>query len=382
MNRSFPEICESAAASWAVPALAVATAAGDDVSVSAVGCDPDALFRVASVTKPFTALLALGLLDLVETTGVWPADVEIRHLLSHTSGFDCELPERDLARFGGGDGALAAVVDELPATRRFLGVEQVWSYANTGYWLTGHLAAVRADSTYEDALRNRILGPFGLESTSFGEPDLPGTGPDSDEGSYPRGRRPSGGLVSTVGDILRFGRLLLGEPSFAQMRTAHGKPIGGVYGLGLFGERVGDAEVWGHSGSYGGFQSSLLVVPDAAAVFAGLTNSGTGAKALYEVENAFFEAVLDVRRRVSSFVELPQEQLQRYTGSYENCDMTAEIHAARGGLVLSSAGDEAFLRPLDERRFEVADGPRVRERIDFPREGFARLGSRLAARVR
>jgi hypothetical protein len=62
--------------------------------------------------------------------------------------------------------------------------------------------------------------------------------------------------------------------------------------------------------------------------------------------------------------------------------MTAEIHAARGGLVLSSAGDEAFLRPLDERRFEVADGPRVRERIDFPREGFARLGSRLAARVR
>jgi CubicO group peptidase (beta-lactamase class C family) len=132
MNRSFPEICESAAASWAVPALAVATAAGDDVSVSAVGCDPDALFRVASVTKPFTALLALGLLDLVETTGVWPADVEIRHLLSHTSGFDCELPERDLARFGGGDGALAAVVDELPATRRFLGVEQVWSYANTG----------------------------------------------------------------------------------------------------------------------------------------------------------------------------------------------------------------------------------------------------------
>ena len=381
MNTSFQEICESAAASWSVPALAAATAVGDDVSVATVGCEPGTVFRVASVTKPFTALLALGLLDPGESTGVWPDDVEIRHLLSHTSGFDCELPERDLARFGDGDGALASVVGELTTVRRFLGVEQVWSYANTGYWLAGRLAAIRAGATYEDALTSRILRPFGLESTSFGEPDLPGTGPDADEGPYPRGRRPSGGLVSTVDDIMRFGRRLLDEPSFAQMRTVQGRPIGGVYGFGLFGERVGRAEVWGHTGSYGGFQSSLLVVPDAAAVFVGLTNAGTGAKALYEVENAFFESVLGARRRVSAFVELPQDQVEQYAGSYENCDMTAEIRAALGGLVLAVAGEELFLRPLDERRFEVPDGPHVRERVDFPHDGFARLGSRLAARV-
>jgi UDP-N-acetylglucosamine 1-carboxyvinyltransferase len=79
------------------------------------------------------------------------------------SGFDCELAERDLARFGHGDGALAAVVEELPAVRRFVGIEEIWSYANTGYWLAGHLAALRAGTSYEEALSDRVLRPFGLE---------------------------------------------------------------------------------------------------------------------------------------------------------------------------------------------------------------------------
>lgn len=364
-----------------MPAVAVSTAVGDDVTSFAIGCEPDTVFRVASVTKPFTALLTVGLVGLDEETGVWPADVQVRHLLSHTSGFDCELAERDLTRFGDGDEALAAVVDELPAVRRFLGVEQVWSYANTGYWLAGHLAARRVDATFEEALAGRVLRPFGLESTSFGEPDLGGTGPDAEEGPYPRARRPSGGLVSTAGDILRFGRRLIAEPSFGQMRSVRGKPIGGVYGLGLFGERVGGVEVWGHTGSYGGFQSSLLVLPDAGAVFVGLTNSGNGAKALYDMENAFFDAVLGGRRRGASFVELPPDQLETYAGAYENSDMSAEIRAVPGGLLLVAAGEELFLRPLDERRFEVPDGPHVRERIDFPLDGLVRLGSRLAARI-
>jgi len=381
LNTSFQGICEAAAAAWSVPAVAVSTAVGDDVTSVAIGCEPDTVFRVASVTKPFTALLTMGLLELEEETGVWPGDVRVRHLLSHTSGFDCELAERDLARFGDGDDALAAVVDELPAVRRFLGVEQVWSYANTGYWLAGHLAAQRADATFEDALAERVLRPFGLESTSFGEPGLDGTGLDAEEGPYPRARRPSGGLVSTAGDILRFGRRLLAEPSFRQMRAARGKPIGGVYGLGLFGERVGGVEVWGHTGSYGGFQSSLLLVPDADAVFVGLTNSSSGGKALYDMENAFFESVLGGRRSVASFVELAPDRLELYAGAYENSDMSAEIRAVPGGLLLVAAGDELFLRPLDDRRFEVPDGAHVRERIDFPRDGFVRLGSRLAVRI-
>ena len=364
-----------------MPAMAIGTSVGDDVSLIALGCEPGTRFRAASITKPFTALLACRLLDLDRGTGVWPDDVRVRHLLSHTSGFDCELPNGDLSRLGSGEDALGAAIAELPAVKRFVGVEEIWSYANTGYWLAGHLAAGSASTTYEDALTTRVLEPLGLEATSFAEPALAGTGVGVIDGAYPRARRPSGGLVSNVTDLVHFGRQLLDDPAFTQMSQPHGKPIGGVYGFGLFGERIGTGDVWGHSGSYGGFQSQLLLVPAVRAVFVGLTNAGTGAKALYDVEQAFFDEVLGARRVLPQFVELSDEDLARYAGRYANSDAAAEIQVAPGGLVVAVAGEELFVRPIGNARFQVPDGPHVRERFDFPRDGLVRLGSRLAARV-
>jgi CubicO group peptidase (beta-lactamase class C family) len=336
---------------------------------------------VASITKPFTATLALDLLDLEAQTGLWPADVRVRHLLSHTSGYDCELPERDQSRFGDDDDALAATVAELGTVRRFLGVEEAWSYANTGYWLAGHLCAQAAGTSFEEAMEVRILRPAGLESTSFGDPELAGTGREALDVPYPRARRPSGGLVSDVADLLRFGAWHLGQPPTARMRVAQGKPTAGVYGLGLFGERVGGVEVWGHGGSYGGFQSSLLLVPDRQAVFAGLTNGSLGAKALYDLEAEFFEDVVGELRREPMPVDLPQAVLDSYAGSYANSDDRYEVRAVPGGVVVTVEGDEYPARAIGKRTFEVTEGDAIRERFDFPVEGFGRFGSRLAERL-
>lgn len=379
LDSSFLQASEAAALTWEVPALALGVSVGDDVETAAVGCDPETLFRVASITKPFTALLAAGLLDLEEPSGIWPPDVRVRHLLSHTSGFDGDAG--DLGRFGDDDGALEELVAELPKIRRFVGVEQAWSYANTGYWLAGWLAAKRTDTSYEAALAERILGPAGLEATSFGEPGLPGTGPNMQPGPYPRARRPSGGLVSNVPDLLRFGRWLVASPEFARMRVVHGKPPGGVYGLGLSGERLAGVEVWGHRGSWGGFESSLLVVPDREAVFVGLTNSGIGSKALWEVEDVFFERLFGVRRRVPPTVELSDVVRDGFTGSYANSDGWTEVEFAVDGLSVKFEDGEFAARAIGERTFEITQGDRIRERFDFPLEGFGRFSSRLAERV-
>jgi CubicO group peptidase (beta-lactamase class C family) len=385
----FQAVCEAAAERWEVPALAVGTTGGRVDETVAVGCPPDTRFRVASVTKPFTATLAAATLDLDAPTGVWPDDVRVRHLLAHTSGYDGEIG--DLARFGDGDDALRGAVAELPGARRWLGVGEVWSYANTGYWLAGCLAAERVGSTYEDALASRVLGPAGLEATAFDEPDLDGSGPDAIEGRYPRARRPSGGLVSTVEDLLRFARWQLGEPSTAALRVPLAKPVGGVYGLGFFGERVGGEDVWGHGGSYGGFQSSLLLVPSHGAAFVGLTNSGRGSQALREIEDAWFEAVLGARRREPEPVALEQDELEAFAGRYANSGLRATVAAQADGLVVDVEevlpnGDpgerlEVRGRPLGPQTFVVVGGDWDGARFDFPRAGFARIGSRLAERV-
>lgn len=376
---TFDAVCEAAAVAWDIPALAVGTSVGGELQTVGVGCAPETRFRAASVTKPFTATLALRLLDFEDSTGVWPPDVRIRHLLSHTSGFDGECG--DLSRFGDGDDALAAVVAELPTVRRYLAVEQAWSYGNAGYWLAGLLCGREVDATYEDALTTTILQPLGLESTDFGEPDLAGTGPGVVVGPYPRARRPSGGLVSNVGDLLRFGQAHLATPASARLRIVHGKPPEGVYGLGLWGERVGGVEVWGHPGNYGGFQSSLLVIPDRDAVFVGLTSNSRGARALAEIEDAFFERVIGARRQTRETVELPAEVLDSFAGTYANSTTWTEVAAAVDGLAITVDDEELPARAIGERTFEVSAGEAAGDRFDFPIEGFGRFGSRLAERV-
>jgi D-alanyl-D-alanine carboxypeptidase len=383
MNTRFRGVCEAAAAAWAVPAIAVGVSIGDSFETLALGCEPDTRFRIASVTKPLTATLALALLGVDEAVRIWPEDVRVHHLLSHTSGFDCELPDGDNARFGTGDDALEHCVGELPAVQRFFSAGEVWSYANTGYWLAGCLAAERAGSSYEDALARHVLQPAGLGATSFALPDLSGTGPDALPEPYPRSRRPSGGLTSTAPDLLRFGRWHLAQPESAQMRVVCAKPTGGVYGLGLAGERVGGLDVWGHGGSYGGFQSSFLVVPDRDAVFVGLTNGSKGTKALRQIEDVFFDELLGDRRREPPFRKLSAAEYEEFAGVYENTSSRYEVTYPEGsdGLLVTFDGDEAIGLALDERTFQIPVGDRVGERFDFPREGFGRFSGRLAERV-
>src|SRR3954471_11213666 len=104
MDSSFYALAEAAAARWRVPALELGSLVDGEQTTLALGCRPGTRFRVRSVTKRLTAPLALRLLDLEAATGVWPDDVRVRHLLSHTSGYECE--HGDLARFGDGDDAL------------------------------------------------------------------------------------------------------------------------------------------------------------------------------------------------------------------------------------------------------------------------------------
>lgn len=373
LDTTFFRACEDAVERWDVQSLALGSIARDDVSTLGVGCAADARYLVASVTKPMTAALALQLLDLDDATGVWPEDVRVRHLLAHTSGYTGEL--EDLGRFGDGDEALAAAVRELPSLERVFGVDEVWSYANSGYWLAGRLAAEAAGATFEEALRTYVFDAAGMTASGF---DAPG---------FPRARRPSGGVVANVPDLLALARWLLGEPSLAPMRVVRGRPVGGVYGLGLFGQRVAGVDVWGHTGSYDTSKASLLIVPSRSAAFVGLATGLRGTQMLREIEDRWFERLLGEPRRTPADVPLSSDALAAFAGVYSSFDSEASVAADGTRLHVDfldrGSGERTTLaaRPIGPVTFEVVGGDFDGERFDFPRIGFARFGSRLCRRV-
>ena len=406
LDHGFVALCEEAFGRTGVPGAAVGVLADAETwtrsfgSVAAGGAPvtPETTFRIASITKPFTATLALYLalshaLDFAEPVPAPEPDVTVRHLLAHLGGFESEAG--DLARFGEGDDALTLLATELLRQRQLVPPGELWSYCNAGYWLLGWFLAQRAGSSYEDAITDWVLRPLGLSRTGFCAPDATGHDPDPVVDAYPRARRPSGGLVSNLVDLLEFARFHLDEPETAILREPVVLTPHGYYGFGLAQERAGELELWGHNGAYRGFESRFLLEPERRFAFVGLANASESGAALDDILDEALERVLGTRRPRPPTVRVRPAELELLAGRYVQPELEVALRAEDGGFRVDvervdvatgevSSDPVARARPIGRRLFEVEKGTRG-PRFDFhPESGrprFVRFESRLAERL-
>jgi CubicO group peptidase (beta-lactamase class C family) len=278
------------------------------------------------VTKSFTATLCLE-------AGRW--DERTRALLSHTAGYRPESPER------------------LPDA-----CSGLWSYSNAGYW-----EAASAFDDFSAAVRERLLEPLGLASTGFEAPPdaVLGTLPDGStaDPSYPEARRPSGGLWSTVGDLVTWG--LAHCRGWAELHEPAAEALGARYAYGWWVRPGRDgARVLDHEGSVGGFQSLLLLVPERELVLAVLTNSWRGSALIRRV----VEDLGVVARAPGSF-RAP------VVGRYALDGVEAEVHADR---IVERETDPVTGAAVERRYPYAPDATLMSWRSDFPRDGVARVG--------
>src|SRR3954468_7106843 len=200
-----------------------------------VEATPDSLFQIGSITKVWTATLAMqlvdeGLLDLDEPIikylpGFQVAEPEVtrsvtaRHLLSHTSGIDGDL----FLDTGRGDDCLEKYVAAMADLKQNHPLGATMSYCNSGYIVLGRLIEVVRGKTWDTVLREQLFTPLGLTSAgTLQEEALLGgaaTGriepPGADElvvtpqwGIY-RSCGPAGLIHMTATDLLSFARLHL-----------------------------------------------------------------------------------------------------------------------------------------------------------------------------
>ncbi len=349
-------------------------------------------FRIASITKPFTAELALEVgLALDEPVVPALAGTTPRLLLSHSGGFASESTV-PMERFGEGDDALVRYLEEAPLERLPVEPGELSSYCNAGFRLVGAAAAVAAGSTYERALDEAVLKPNSLTATGFDDPgELAARGHAGDASPlgaelYPRARRPAGGLWSTVDDLLTFAeRHLRGGagPAAMQKRTA-ARP-GGSYGLGwMLREARGGRRVVEHTGSVAGFQSRFLLLPDEGYALAALTNSARGSV-----------AVGHLLRRLGLDSVAPEGEpgeLGGYAGVYASQNLEVHVSVERGRLVAEGGevdpvsrrvltSERSRARACGPHEFVVVGGDRDGDRFDFPRPGLGRFGGVIAVRV-
>ena len=294
----------------------------------------ETLFRVGSVSKLFTSTAAMqlveqGRLDLDEDVNRYLGDVEIpdtypgrpvtlRHLLTHTAGFEQEFVgsgARDEADFVPLGEYLAGI--DPPARVRPPG--EVTSYSNYGMALIGRIVEETSGMTYARYVEENVAAPLGMDGTTAAQPVEPRLRDRLAQGYKVEGGEPSaepfefieeapaGSVSSTSADMARFmiahlqnGRYgdgrILEEATAKQMHARQFSNAPGLstgMGLGFYEQTINGERVIEHGGNTFLFHSMAFLLPEHdVGVFVSYNSYGegeAGARGEYDLTHAFLD---------------------------------------------------------------------------------------------
>ena len=294
--------------------------------------DPDdTLFRVGSVSKVVSAtavmqLVEQGRLDLDADVQQYldfdldtpKGTVTLRHLLTHTAGFEEKIA-----------GLIGAPGDEVPL-HDAVSVdppEQVFapgttpSYSNYGASLAGYVVERVAGEPFADVLQEQVFDRAGMTSSSFAQPlpdeldaRLAKGYPDDSQPSVPTevvNAAPAGAMSATATDMATFmlahlgdlpdDRALLSPDTLAEMHSpaldadqlgtfAEGQRMD----LAFFDDSTPGLPAFGHDGDTTVFHTAMRLFPEQdAGVFITLNGNGRDAVDSSELRTAVLEGFAD-----------------------------------------------------------------------------------------
>lgn len=328
--------------------------------------NPRTLFQAGSLSKTFTAVAALRLVEqgrlsldadvrplltswrLPDSPLLGGRSITLRGLLSHTAGINQE----------GGNGyargaripSLREILDgRLPANtdpvRVITAPGTAWHYSGGGYYITQALLQDVTGSAYPRLMARLVLRPLGLRDSHFAQPldqrleprAATAAGPDGSPlagGWRINPELAAGGLWTTPADVARLliamARSVRGQrggiltPASAAQLMSRGP---GNWGLGVDLGRPGGTRHFGHTGHNIGFVSEYVMYPDSCQGAVVMTNADQGGWLASEILSAIGAAYGWPDRTppvVQAAIPLTDRIAQRFVGTYRLRDFPAE----------------------------------------------------------
>ena len=255
---------------------------------------PQTPFLIGSVTKSFTALAVLQLVEAgkvaldapVQRYIPWfrvgdssaSAGITVRELLTMTSA----LPQvYETQTWTDQDaGALERTV-RLLATKQLTGQPgRTFGYSNANYETLGLIVQMVSGESYEDYIKQHVFAPLDMRNSFVSQDEALARGMASGHRwwfgvpvavtlPYRRAELPAGYIVASTEDMAhyliaemndgRYGDSSVLSPSGMAMR--HTQPLGGAYGFGWEFLRAGGRTLINYDGGTANFQSSLFIDP-------------------------------------------------------------------------------------------------------------------------
>lgn len=347
--------------------------------------EPDMVFRLASLTKQFTAVAILILfeqgklnLDEIITTYLpeYPLNnqpITVRHLLTHTSGIMSYTDMPTWPPLWRKDFTVAELINFFKDEPMQFKPGEKRVYNNSGYILLGAIIEAISGKTYAEFIATHIFEPAGMKTAVYDMPSLIIPRRVSGYSQSPNGyvnaeyvsmTQPyaAGSLAATVYDLAAWDKALTNETLIKQETLAFAyEPVtlndGSLfhYGFGWGFHEYEGHRLISHSGGIHGFATHAVRELTTQTFVAVLTNNDSKSPELLSLK--LMAEALGKPLRAPEAIPVSNDILQSYTGLFKiNEDMSRKIFYEDGNL-FSQLGEQppTKLIPVAEHRFVMAN---------------------------
>lgn len=339
---------------------------------------PQTKFRIGSLTKGFTAVAIMQLVEnkklklddkLIKFIPDYPRgeEITIQHLLNMTSGIPnhTELDDFNKERRVYQHSILETIETFKSKPLEFNPGEQ-FQYSNSNYILLGLIIEQVAEMSYAEYVAQNIFKPLEMENSGYEIPEkiienmARGYGLKNDEIINAKYRdmsnaHASGALYSTVEDLYKWDRALYGEKLISkESMELMFTPVEANYGFGWGIVNVFDHKIIAHSGEIDGFASNIsrFVDDDICIIILSNFEHIPMNRINIDLISMVFGRKYAIPE-VVKVIDLSESVMQDYVGKYEyNANLTFDISYAEGILHCQLTGQPKFeLAPISNTEF-------------------------------
>ncbi|MBI1766779.1 MAG: beta-lactamase family protein [Bacteroidetes bacterium] len=251
---------------------------------------PEHVFEIGSITKQFTAVSILMLMEqgklslqdpvtkFIENYPMNGHNITVHHLLTHTSGIKSYTDLEKWRKLWRNDMTPLEMIDVFKNEPMEFAPGEKWSYSNSAYFMLGYIIEKASGVSYPEFLEKNIFLPLGMKNSYYGGQSKiiknRAMGYQKGDGfknaEYLSMTQPysAGSIMLNVDDLLTWNQAVQAnklvkketiQKAFTNYKLNNGKPINYGYGWGL--NDINGSATIEHSGGIFGYATNAIYLP-------------------------------------------------------------------------------------------------------------------------
>ena len=353
-----------------------------------VNMKPENVFEVGSITKQFTAVSILMLLeegklsledDITKFIANYPAkgkQITVHHLLTHTSGIKSYTSMQKFGEVTTKDVEPLKFIDFFKNEPMDFEPGDKYKYNNSGYFILGYIIEKVSGMSYPKFVEERIFKKLNMNSSCYGSHTKliknRATGYRKRNGEYSNAQYISmslpyaaGSIMSNVDDMLQWQTAIRNnmlvkketiDKAFTNYTLNNGKKIN--YGYGWHLNEINGVSTIEHGGGIPGYKSMGVYVPSEDVYVIVFSNCGCKSP----TSTAIKIAGLAINKPFSTgknAISLSKSALKKWVGAYEFEDGGIRIITIENGQLYSQregSSSKFKIYPTSPNNFSFEDG--------------------------